>query len=120
MAFLSSATLMKMPRWVWFRHDRERVAALPLSCRRCPLACLAAIFFVVVVDAKVQALAEAARDPLSHSTNDQMLADLDKVYGIKGWDIRPPSFGDSLMQDYGGWRSRLASAGVGLIEFNFT
>src|ERR1700760_3177361 len=47
-------------------------------------------------------------------------ADLDKVYGIKGWNIRFPSFGDTLTQDVGGWRSSLASAGFGAIEFNIT
>lgn len=47
-------------------------------------------------------------------------ADLDKVYGLKGGNVRFPSFGDTLTQDYGGWRSRLASAGMGLIASNIT
>src|SRR6266568_2379525 len=46
-------------------------------------------------------------------------ADLDEVYGIKGWNVRY-SFGDTITQDHGGWRSRLASAGMGLIEYNIT
>jgi porin len=45
-------------------------------------------------------------------------AEMDKMSGVKGWNIGFPSFGDTLTQDYGGWRSSLASAGIGLIEFN--
>ena len=40
------------------------------------------------------------------------------MFGVKGWNIGFPSFGDTLTQDYGGWRSGLASAGIGLIEYN--
>jgi porin len=45
-------------------------------------------------------------------------ARFDKVYGFKGWDIYFPSMGDSLLQDYGGWRSALASYGFGFLAFN--
>ena len=45
-------------------------------------------------------------------------AEMDKMSGVKGWNIGFPSFGDTLLQDYGGWRSSLASAGIGLIEYN--
>src|ERR1700752_4697410 len=48
------------------------------------------------------------------------LADLDKIYGVKGWNIPFPSFGDTLTQDFGGWRSNLASAGFGVMEYNIT
>src|SRR5947209_11180650 len=46
------------------------------------------------------------------------MAEMDKMSGVKGWNIGFPSFGDTLAQDYGGWRSSLASAGIGLIEYN--
>ncbi|MDQ0473952.1 carbohydrate porin [Labrys wisconsinensis] len=38
---------------------------------------------------------------------------LDEVYGYKGWNIPFPSYGDSLTQDDGNWRSVLASYGFG-------
>jgi porin len=47
-------------------------------------------------------------------------AEMDSMSGIKGWNLTFPSFGDTLMQDYGGWRSSLASVGIGLIEYNIT
>jgi porin len=46
------------------------------------------------------------------------LAEMDKMSGVKGWNFAFPSFGDTLTQDYGGWRSKLASAGIGLIHYN--
>ena len=42
------------------------------------------------------------------------------MLGIKGWNYAPPSFSESVTQDYGGWRSSLASVGIGLIESNIT
>jgi len=48
------------------------------------------------------------------------LTDLDKIYGVKGWDIRFPSFSDTLTQDFGGWRSSMASAGFRVMEYNIT
>ena len=45
-------------------------------------------------------------------------ARFDHTYGYKGWDFHFPSFGDSLLQDYGGWRSALAAAGFGFMEYN--
>jgi porin len=48
------------------------------------------------------------------------LAEMDKVLGIKGWNYAPPSFAESVTLDYGGWRSSLASVGIGLIEYNVT
>ena len=42
---------------------------------------------------------------------------MDKVLGIKGWNYAPPSFAESVTLDYGGWRSSLASVGIGLIEY---
>src|SRR6516165_2329926 len=45
-------------------------------------------------------------------------ARFDKVYGFKGWDIAFPSMGDSLLQDYGGWRSALAANGFGFLTFS--
>ena len=47
-------------------------------------------------------------------------AEMDKVFGVKGWNYNFPSFGDTFLQDYDGWRSSLASAGIGLIEYNVT
>ena len=45
-------------------------------------------------------------------------ARFDKNLGYKGWNFHFPSFGDSLLQDYGGWRSTLAQYGIGLLEYN--
>ena len=45
---------------------------------------------------------------------------MDKMSGVKGWNYGFPSFGDTFLQDHGGWRSSLASAGIGLIEYNLT
>jgi porin len=42
---------------------------------------------------------------------------LDKVYGIKGWDIPYPSYGDTLLGDYGCWRTKLAELGFGILTF---
>lgn len=38
---------------------------------------------------------------------------LDAVHLVKGYNIPFPSFGDTLLQDYGGWRDKLASYGFG-------
>jgi porin len=46
--------------------------------------------------------------------------EMDNMSGIKGWNLTFPSFGDTFLQDYGGWRSSLASVGIGLIEYNVT
>jgi porin len=108
---------MKTPRRMWLLHYWGGAAALPLYRRQWLITCLGAIILVIAVDAEVRARADAVRDP-PQPTNDQTAADLDKIYGAKGWDIRFPSFGDTITQDYGGWRSRLASAGIGLIEYN--
>ena len=48
-------------------------------------------------------------------SQDGSLARLDDVYGWRGWDIPFPSYGDTLLQDYGGWRSDLAKAGIGIL-----
>lgn len=47
-------------------------------------------------------------------------ARFDKTLGLKGWNIPFPSFGDTITQDVGGWRSKLAEYGIGLIEYNAT
>src|SRR3712207_1039115 len=47
-------------------------------------------------------------------------ADMDKMSAVKGWNIAFPSFGDTFLQDYGGWRSGLGSFGIGLIQYNST
>jgi hypothetical protein len=43
---------------------------------------------------------------------------LDKVYGYKGWNITFPSFADTVVQDDGYWRTRLASYGFGFHSQN--
>jgi porin len=45
---------------------------------------------------------------------------MDKVLGLKGWNYNFPSFGETVTLDWGGWRSSLASLGIGLIELNIT
>lgn len=119
MAFLSAATLMKTPRWTWLWHYCGRANALPLSSKQQAIACLAVVILVFVVNAEVPARADAVNDPPARTTSYQSVADLDKVYGVKGWAIHFPSFGDTITQDHGGWRSSLASSGFGLIEYNF-
>jgi porin len=47
-------------------------------------------------------------------------AEMDKMSAVKGWNFGFPSFGDTFLRDYGGWRSSLASLGIGLIEYNST
>ncbi|VTZ21288.1 Porin [Methylocella tundrae] len=47
-------------------------------------------------------------------------ARFDQAFGWKGWNIPFPSFGDSLLQDYGGWRSTLANNGFAIIAYNVT
>ena len=132
MALVRWVTLMKTARSMSFCHCCRRAAALPRSGRQRLIACLGAIL-AAAVGTQAQVRAGTVDDPPGASANYQTppkiekrtppplsLADLDKIYGIKGWNISPPSFGDTLTQDYGGWRSRLASAGISLIEYNFT
>jgi porin len=45
-------------------------------------------------------------------------ARLDKLLQPYIWNIPYPSYEDSLLQDYGGWRSRLAEQGFGIIAFS--
>src|SRR4029077_9366112 len=59
-------------------------------------------------------------DNLAATSSHPSLAEMDEMSGVKGWNIGFPSFGDALTQDYGAWRSSLASAGIGLIEYNST
>jgi hypothetical protein len=51
-------------------------------------------------------------------TSAERAAALDKVYAVKSWDIRFPSYGDTLTQDYGGYRTALAKLGFGIEELN--
>ena len=64
--------------------------------------------------------AATASDNLTAASSQWSLAEMDKVLGIKGWNYAPPSFAESVTLDYGGWRSSLASAGIGLLEANIT
>lgn len=45
-------------------------------------------------------------------------ARFDKDLGLKGWDIPFPSFGDTLLQDVGGFRTTLAKYGIGVLDWN--
>lgn len=45
-------------------------------------------------------------------------ARFDKTLGPRIWDIPFPSYGDTILQDAGGWRSKLAEYGIGLIAWN--
>src|SRR6478609_702909 len=56
----------------------------------------------------------------SGATSQTSIAEMDKMSGIKGWNLTFPAFGDTFLQDYGGWRSSLSSVGIGLIEYNVT
>ncbi len=48
---------------------------------------------------------------------DSSPARFDANLGLKGWNIPFPSFGDTLTQDVGGFRTALASAGIGFLDF---
>jgi porin len=54
----------------------------------------------------------------STAVSEQSPSDLDNVYGLKGWNIHFPSFGDALLQDDGGFRSTLAQYGIGFIAYD--
>jgi porin len=64
--------------------------------------------------------AATASDNLTAASSQWSLAEMDKVLGLKGWNYNFPSFGDTVTQNWGGWRSSLASVGIGLIELNIT
>jgi len=64
---------------------------------------------------------EAQRaDEVAPAPSRWSFAEMDKMSGVKGWNYGFPSFGDTFLLDDGGWRSSLASAGIGLIEYNLT
>ncbi len=48
---------------------------------------------------------------------DSTPARFDADLGLKGWNIPFPSFGDTLTQDVGGFRTTLARYGVGFLDF---
>lgn len=67
--------------------------------------------------------AQAPADDQASKTNgsasqDTSPARFDKNLGLKGWNIPFPSYGDTLLQDVGGFRSALAKFGIGFIEYN--
>ena len=66
----------------------------------------------------ITALPAAGIEAFSADSSDAQLAKLDKVYGLKGWNIPFPSFADSVTQDYRGWRSALASKGFGYLAYD--
>jgi porin len=43
---------------------------------------------------------------------------IDKAYGIKMWDFQAFNMGDSILQDYGCWRTTLAQYGFGFLAYN--
>ena len=43
---------------------------------------------------------------------------IDRDVGIRSWEIHSPSSCDTLLDDFGGWRSALASAGFGISLFS--
>jgi porin len=55
-------------------------------------------------------------DTSNRSTLDNLRA-LDKVLGYKGWNIPFPSFTETLLLDDGGFRTALASQGIGFLHF---
>lgn len=62
-------------------------------------------------DAPAQASVAAGAEEPDSATRAHAL---DRVYGYKGWNIPFPSLGDSLTQDDGHWRTKLASHGFGV------
>ena len=63
--------------------------------------------------------APAAPAAISAQSADGTPTDLNKYYRVKGWNIPFPSYKDTILQDYGGWRSTLAKYGFGLTAFDF-
>ena len=78
--------------------------------------------FAIAIQFLITSSASVAGTPdnLAAASSHWSFADMDKMSGVKGWNFGFPSFGDTLLQDYGGWRSSLASAGIGLIEYNLS
>ncbi len=62
-------------------------------------------------DQKSKAGSKEARPDVSPARFDQNL-------GVKGWNIPFPSFGDSLLQDVGGFRTALANLGIGFLAYS--
>lgn len=60
----------------------------------------------------------SASDSAQLAAIQNSVARLDKTFGVKGFDNPFPSFADSILQDYGGFRSALAEYGLGLTWFN--
>jgi porin len=98
-------------------HAQRRGVTQVLSIHRreSPRLRCARLFLVVVAISPVFCRDVPATEPASPQP---WFAEMDKMSGVKGWNIGFPSFGDTLTQDYGGWRSTLASAGIGLIQYN--
>jgi porin len=96
--------------------DRENAQSQQFGLLRLGVICVA---FAWCVIAPAQALA-AGQTPKADSatSEDSSPARFDKELGFKGWNIPFPSFGDTLLQDAGGFRSALAKLGVGFLEFN--
>jgi porin len=62
--------------------------------------------------------ATVAVSPAIPPCSQESAAALNPRYGLKGWDIPFPNFGDSLLLDYGCWRTNLAKAGFGFSAYN--
>ena len=73
-------------------------------------------------------LAQEATAPVSASavstgeiqTSHERAAALDQVYGLKGWNIAWPSFGGTVTQDDGKWRTDLSQYGFSFLLYNIT
>jgi porin len=59
--------------------------------------------------------ASAETETLKPTDHKLSLDELNTLYNFKGWNIPFPSYSDSLLQDYGGIRSTLATYGFGFI-----
>ncbi|HEV2840394.1 MAG TPA: carbohydrate porin [Chthoniobacterales bacterium] len=78
----------------------------------------AQLFLVVAIAAAILSLLWRSVSAAEPASSQPSFGEMDKMSGVKGWNIGFPSFGDTLTQDYGGWRSSLALAGIGLIQYN--
>lgn len=47
-----------------------------------------------------------------------LLHSYDKLYGYRGWDFPFPTYGDTILQNAGGFRSTLAQYGFGFTDYN--
>jgi porin len=90
----------------------------PLLSRKAFVALASGVAFLVPCTAWAEDLQDLTRPGDTQSSHDRAVA-LDATYGLKGWNIPWPSFGETVTQDDGYWRTRLAQYGVSFLAVDF-